>query len=109
MMDGIYLKFYAQESRRHGGQLLYEWIVELARTLELPGCSVFHATAGYGHHRRMHHQAFFELQGTLPVEIVFALTVEQADLLMSKLCAAKVELFWVRMPIEFGFLPGDVA
>lgn len=105
-MDGVYLKFYAQENRRHEGRLLYEWIVELARTLDLPGCSVFHAIAGYGHHGLMHRQAFFELQGDLPVEIVFALTSEQADLLMSKLREAKIELFWVRMPAEFGFLDG---
>ncbi|WP_057919650.1 DUF190 domain-containing protein [Lysobacter antibioticus] len=106
-MDGVYLKFYAQENRRHDSRLLYEWIVELARTLDLPGCSVFHAIAGYGHHGRMHRQAYFELQGDLPVEIVFALTGEQADLLMSKLREAKIELFWVRMPAEFGFLAGS--
>ncbi|ALN83109.1 hypothetical protein LA76x_5007 [Lysobacter antibioticus] len=55
----------------------------------------------------MHRQAYFELQGDLPVEIVFALTGEQADLLMSKLREAKIELFWVRMPAEFGFLAGS--
>lgn len=108
-MDGMYLKFYAQENRRHGDRLLYEWIVELARKLELPGCSVFHAIAGYGHHGQMHRQAFFELQGDLPVEIVFVLTVEQADLLLSKLREAKIDLFWVRMPVEFGFLAGSAT
>ena len=80
----------------------------MARTLK-PGCSVFHAIAGCGHHGQMHRQVLFELQGDLPVEIVFALTVEQANAPMSKLREAKVELFWVRMPVEFGLLPGDVA
>jgi PII-like signaling protein len=108
-MDGVYLKFYAQENRRHGDRLLYEWLVELARTLGLPGCSVFHAIAGYGHHGQMHRQAFFELQGDLPVEIVFALTPEQADVLLSKLRDEKIELFWVRMPAEFGLLPGSAT
>lgn len=106
-MDGVYLKLYTQESRRHGGRLLYDWVVEAGRALGLPGCSVFHAMAGYGHHGHLHRQAFFELQGDLPIEIVFALTAEQADALMAKLRDEKVELFWVRMPAEFGFLAGS--
>lgn len=56
---------------------------------------------------RWHRQAFCELQGELPVEIVFVLTVEQADALMAKLREAKVELFWVRMPAEFDNLSGS--
>ena len=109
MHDAVCLKFYVQENRRHGGGLLYDWIVDLARTLGLPGCSVFQAIAGYGHHGQMHRQAFFELQGELPVEIEFVLTAAQADALMAKLREAGVEVFWVRMPAEFGFLPGEAA
>ena len=109
MHDAVCLKFYVQENRRHGGRLLHDWIVDLARTLELPGCSVFQAIAGYGHHGHMHRQAFFELQGDLPVQIEFVLTAAQADMLMSELRKAGVEVFWVRMPVESGFLPGDPA
>ncbi len=41
--------------------------------------------AGYGHHGRMHSQHFFELQGDLPVEVVFALSEAQAEALLTKL------------------------
>jgi PII-like signaling protein len=105
--NGAYLRLYVQENRRHGGRLLHEWIVELARELELPGCSVFQAIAGYGHHGRMHRQSFLELQGEVPLEIVFALSTTQADALMARLRSEGVELFWIRTPAQFGLLPGS--
>jgi PII-like signaling protein len=106
-MKGLYLKFYTQENRRHDHRLVYEWLVATARELHLPGCSVFHAIGGYGHHGRLHSQHFFELQGDLPVEVGFALSEAQAKALLAKLREAKVELFWVSLPAEFGFLPHD--
>jgi hypothetical protein len=55
-----------------------------------------------------HGQHFFELQGDLPVEVVFALSKVQAKALLAKLREAKLELFWVSFPAEFGFLPCPV-
>jgi PII-like signaling protein len=101
---GVYLRLYVQESRRHEGKRLHEWIVDQARAMELPGASVFQAVAGYGHHGRMHRQSFLELQGELPMEIVFALGVEQSDALLALLREQRIELFWVRTQAEFGVL-----
>jgi uncharacterized protein len=106
-MKGVYLKFYTQENRRHDGRLVYEWLIDIARELHLPGCSVFPAMAGYGHHGRMHRLHFFELQGDLPVEVVFALSEAQAQALLTKLRQEKLEVFWVCIPAEFGLLPQE--
>jgi PII-like signaling protein len=106
-MKGVYLKFYTQENRRHGHQLLYRWLVQVAQELDLPGCSVFQAISGYGHHHALHSRHFFELQGDLPVEVVFALSEPQAEALLARLREEQVELFCVRMPIEFGFVLKD--
>lgn len=108
-MKGTYLKFYTQENRRHGSKLVHEWLVETGRELSLPGCSVFHAVAGYGHHRVMHSEHFFELQGQLPMEIVFALSDEQARALIDRISNEGVEVFWVSIPAEFGFLPAEAG
>lgn len=102
-MDGICLKFYLQENLRHDGRLVHEWLVDAARELELPGCSVFRSIGGYGHHHRMHRLAFVELQGTLPVEVVFALTDADAQRLLDHIAAEGLALFHVRMPASFGF------
>lgn len=108
-MKGTYIKFYTQENRRHGSKLVYEWLVEAGRELDLPGCSVFHAVAGYGHHRVMHNERFFELQGQLPMEVVFALSDEQARTLIEKISNDGVEVFWVSIAAEFGFLPAEAG
>lgn len=105
-MDGIYLKFYLQENLRLEGRLVHEWLVELARELRLPGCSVFRSIGGYGHHHQVHRQAFVELQGTLPVEVVFALEESDAGRLLARIAAEGLVLFYVRMPASFGFTTG---
>ena len=103
-MNGVYVKFYTEENRRHGHQLLHQWLVALSRELDLPGCSVFRAIGGFGHHHALQSALFCELQGDLPVEIVFALSPAQEALLMQRLRDEGVELFYMRMPIEFGLL-----
>ena len=102
-MNGLYLKFIMQESVRHKGHLVHEWLVNVAIELGLPGCSVFRSIAGYGHHARLHEQAFIELQGTLPIEVVFALSAEDADRLLQRVAIEKLKLFYIRMPVEYGF------
>ena len=102
-MNGLYLKFIVQENLRHKGHLVHEWLVDVAIELGLPGCSVFRSIAGYGHHGRRHEQAFIELQGTLPIEVVFALSEEDAARLLQRVAAEKLALFYIRMPVEYGF------
>lgn len=107
MQEGVYLKFFALENTRHGHKLLHEWLTDLALEMELPGCSVFRAIAGYGHHHKRHSQNFLELQGTLPLEIVFALTDSQADALVKRLQQEQVNVFHIRVPARFGFTGAD--
>ncbi len=104
MQEGVYLKFFALENAHHGKKLLYQWMVDLALEMGLPGCSVFHAIAGFGHHHKRHSQGFLELQGNLPVEIVFAVTQTQADALLDKLREENINLFHIRVPAQFGFI-----
>ncbi len=102
-MNGVYLKFFVQENLRHDGRLIHEWLIDVAIELGLPGCSVFRSIAGYGHHQKRHEQAFIELQGTLPLEVVFALSDEDADRLLQRIRGEKLTLFYIRMPVEYGF------
>lgn len=106
MHQGIYLKFYVQENRRHHGILAYEWLLEQAKRLGIPGGSAFRAIAGYGRHGRMHEQHFFELAGDLPVEVGFALTEGEAQRLLDHLAGEKLSLFYLKVPLEMGIV-GD--
>ena len=101
-MQGWYLKFYVQEQRRHRGILAYEWILQEAKRLGVPGGSAFRAIAGFGRHGRLHEDRFFELAGDLPVEVGFAVSAEQAQRLLDRLGEERLEAFYIKLPLEMG-------
>lgn len=103
-MKGTYLRFYVHENRKHHGILLYEWLLETAKSAGIHGGSAFRAIAGYGRHGVLHEQHFFELAGDLTVEVEFLLSDEQADALLDVLRREQVSIFYAKAPAEFGLL-----
>jgi PII-like signaling protein len=101
-MQSVYLKFYLTEKHRHHGKLLQEWLLEKARTLGVPGGSVFRAVAGFGRHGHLHEDNFFELAGDLPVQVEFILNDEQANKLLGLITAEGLNLPFVRYAVEAG-------
>ena len=104
-MQGICLKFYTSEFREHQGILLYEWLLERAKKCGFDGGTATRAIAGYGRHGILHEETFLELAADLPVEVSFALGVEEAERFLQLLREENIDLFYVRFPIEYGFLP----
>lgn len=101
-MNGILLRFYVHENRKHRHILLYEWLLEKAKKLGIHGGSAFRAIAGYGRHGVLHEEHFFELAADLTVEIDFAVNDSEADALLDAIRAENIAIFYVKMPIEFG-------
>lgn len=101
-MRGIVLSFFLHEAEHREGVLLFEWLIEEAKRLGVPGGSAFRAVAGYGRHGVLHEQTFFELAGQLPVEVVFVTSAEHADRLLAHLEERGVCLFYARSEAEFG-------
>jgi PII-like signaling protein len=106
-MNGAFLRFYTHENHRVGGVLLYEWLLGEAKKLGIHGGTAFKAMAGYGRHGVVHEAKFFELAGDLTVEIEFIVTDEEAAKLIAAVSAAKIRLFYARVPAEFGIVEGD--
>jgi PII-like signaling protein len=102
MMDGVHLKLYVQEGRRVRGKLAWEWLLEQALALGVPGGTAVRAIAGFGRHGRMHEQHFFELAGDVPVEVAFALDAAQAEKLLQLVAEQQLPLFYVQLPARFG-------
>ena len=100
-MQGYQLTFFTQQDHRHHGRPLAHWLVEEARAMGISGATLIPASEGFGHHRRIHSVHFVELADQ-PLEIVMAVTTEEADRLFAKLRAEKVKLFYSKMPVEFG-------
>jgi uncharacterized protein len=107
-MNGCFLKFYIAERRRHRGRLAYEWLLEEAKACGLHGGSAFRALAGFGRHGRLHEEKFIELAGDLPVEVGFVVTDEEADRFLEHIAAQGLNLFYLRVPVEYGFTDGSL-
>ncbi|MDN0083877.1 DUF190 domain-containing protein [Crenobacter sp. SG2305] len=102
MGNATYLRFFVAENRRHHGRLAYEWLLEEAKRLGIPGGSAFRALAGYGRHGVLHEARFIELQGDLPVKLEFVVSDAQADALLASLAREQLALFYVRFTVEAG-------
>ncbi|HCA27077.1 MAG TPA: hypothetical protein DEP05_05470 [Betaproteobacteria bacterium] len=100
-MQGVYLKFFMTELQKHNGELLYEWLLEQAKKMGIPGGSAFRAIAGYGRHRKIHEETFFELAGDVPIELSFYLNEMQAAQLLQLVKTEKLNLFYVKSQAEF--------
>jgi PII-like signaling protein len=101
-MSQIYLKVYVSESQKHHGMALYEWLLEEAKKMGIPGGSAYRAIAGYGRHGVMHEETFFELAGNLPIEVEFVLGAEEAEKLLKAISDAGLKLFYVRFAADCG-------
>jgi len=105
-MKGTLLRFYVHENRKHAHLLLYEWLLERAKAMGIHGGSAFRAIAGYGRHGILHEQHFFELAGDLTVEVEFVVTEEQGEQLLELLRKERLQVFYARIPAEFGVVEG---
>ena len=80
---------------------LGEWLVQEARRLGIGGATLIAAAAGFGHHRKIHSAHFFELANE-PVEVIMAVTAEEAAQLFERLRQERINIFYMKTPIEFG-------
>jgi PII-like signaling protein len=106
-MNGYQITFFTQQDKRHRGKPLAEWLVQASREIGLRGATVIPASEGFGHHGRIHSAHFFELADQ-PVEVVMAVTAEEAERLFARLATEAVHVFYVKTAVEFGSL-GDGA
>jgi uncharacterized protein len=108
-MQGCFLRFYVHEGQRHRGALVWEWLLQQANSLGIRGGSAFRAMAGFGRHHLLHEAHFFELAGTLTVEVEFIVTEQESRQLLELLSREKVRLFYAQIPASFGVINPDAA
>jgi uncharacterized protein len=106
-MRGSLLRFYVHENQRHRGQLLWQWLLGVANGLGIRGGSAFRAMAGFGRHHALHEARFFELAGSLAVEVEFIATPEESAQLLEQLGRERVRLFYAHLPVTFGVINPD--
>lgn len=98
------LTFYVSEKQHHAGMPLYDWLLEKANALGIPGGSAFRAIAGYGRHGRLHEETFFELAGEMAVKVEFIVEESLAEKLLDVLHAENLNVFYVRQEVQAGVI-----
>src|SRR5208282_159385 len=106
-MNGSFLRFYVHEGHRHHHHLVWEWLLQQANKLGIRGGSAFKAMAGFGRHHMLHEARFFELAGTVTVEVEFMVTDEEAQRLLALIHQEKIRLFYAHIPARFGVINPD--
>jgi uncharacterized protein len=107
-MQGHQITFFTQQGRRHGHQLLAEWLLGLARECGLHGATVIAGAKGIGHDGQVHSAGFIDLADQ-PQLVIMTATTEQADALLARIQAQDLRLFYVRSAVEFGVLGQGAA
>ncbi len=102
-MNGYQITFFTQQNHRHEGKPIGDWLIHLAQELGLRGATLVAGGEGFGQHRRIHSAHFFEL-AEQPVEVMMAVSHEEADRLFARLKDEGVHLFYVKSAVEFGAL-----
>ncbi len=106
-MEGIFLRFYVEENQRHQGVLLWEWLLEKASDLGVRGGSAFRAIGGFGRRHMVHESKFFELAGSVVVEVEFVVNEREAQALTAIVRDAGIRVFYARIPAYFGVINPD--
>ena len=106
-MEGSFLRFYVHERQRHHHLLVWEWLLEQANKMGLRGGSAFRAMAGFGRHHVLHEEHFFELAGSLTVEVEFIVNDDEARRLLELIEKEGLRVFYARIPAQMGIInPG---
>ena len=107
-MNGCQLTFYTGQNRKHGHQTVCEWLLHEVRALGIRGATVISCAQGVGH-AGAHHSAHALSLADQPQQIILAATDDEADRLLDIVRAANAHLFYVRVPVEFGWIGGEPA
>jgi PII-like signaling protein len=102
-MKGYQISFLAEQDRRIEHKQTMEWLLQLAKELGISGCTVFSGVESFGADGHRHSARFFELADQ-PMEMVMAVTEEQADRLFERIGQMDTKLFYIKTPIEYGQL-----
>ncbi len=108
-MQGSILRFYFHEDQRHGGRLVWEWLLDEASKAGIRGGSAFKAMAGFGRHHAVQEAKFFELAGTLSVQVEFVVGEDEAKKLLDLVERENVRSFYAEFPARFGVINPDAA
>lgn len=109
-MHGSFLRFYVEERQKHEGLMLWEWLLAEANRMGIRGGSAIRAVGGFGRHRELHTDRFFEIAGSGGVEIEFVVDDEEMARLLDLVRVEGIRVFYAVSSARFGIVnpgPGE--
>lgn len=100
-MKGFQIAFFTQQNRRHGNEPLHQWLGDVSQTLGIVGATSARGVGGYGRSGKFHSARFFDFTDQ-PIEVIVAMTEEQAATLLARLEEERADVFYVKTPVEYG-------
>lgn len=101
-MEGYKIVFSTIKGRKHQNMYIKDWLINKAKELQISGLTVINAELGYGRDNKIHSSHFFELADE-PEEIIIYVTQEQCDKLFEEIKNSKLNIFYSKTKVEFGF------
>lgn len=99
---GRCIRFYMHSEYYHEGKPLNQWLLDKAKSLEIPGGSGFQAQRGFGRRGVMHEEHFVgHPMDFAPVVVEFFVTAEQAGQLRALVAATGIEVFVAEWAAQF--------
>lgn len=102
-MNGYQITFLTCPDRRHCDKPLAQWLVDLAREMDLCGAVMHECGTDFNPKDRPQGAHFPKLKDQT-MEVRITASAERAERLFERLRAENVSLFYVKTPIEFGML-----
>ena len=100
-MKGYQVTFCTGEGRHHGRKPMAHWLMETIKSLGVMGATMTVGVEGVGRDGKLHSAHFFELADQ-PIEVMVAVTADQCVQLFATLEREQANVFYVKMPVEFG-------
>jgi len=100
-MKGFQITFFTEQSRKHKGKPLAEWLLEVAHQYGVKEATLTAGGEAYDSRGHFHSAHFFELADQ-PVQVRVAVDEAAADRLFAMLSQEDISVFYVKTPVEFG-------
>ena len=77
--SGKLLRIFIEESDKHEGKILFEWIVKTAKDMDIAGATVLRGLEGFGEHKHVHNAGILRFSLNLPVLIEIVDTKDKIE------------------------------
>jgi PII-like signaling protein len=100
-MNGYQITFYTDRHKKHGSATVFDWLLLKVKEMGISGVTVLNAAEGFGHGGPRHSAHFLGL-GDQPVQIIMAVSKDEAQRIRPAADEEGVNVFFTQSAIEFG-------